>query len=126
MRGDYKQADYGKVILPFTVLCRLDCVLEPSKQKVLDFIENKAKATKLKNLEPVLNKTAGLSFHNTSKYPHVPDAWIDESKTVKGNEISFTRYFYRYKPLRSLAEIRADILALEKETEGMILEVLNG
>ncbi len=68
LRGDYKQADYGKVILPFTVLRRLDCVLEPTKQKVLDFIENKAKAMKLKNLEPVLNKTAGLSFHNTSRY----------------------------------------------------------
>ncbi len=68
LRGDYKQADYGKVILPFTILRRLDCVLEPTKEKVLDFIENKAKAIKLKNLEPVLNKTAGLPFHNTSKY----------------------------------------------------------
>ncbi|MBI5592976.1 MAG: SAM-dependent DNA methyltransferase [Deltaproteobacteria bacterium] len=68
LRGDYKQADYGKVILPFTILRRLDCVLEPTKQKVLDFIENEAKAMKLKNLEPVLNRIAGLSFHNTSKY----------------------------------------------------------
>jgi len=38
LRGDYKQADYGKVILPFTVLRRLDCVLAPTKQKVLDFL----------------------------------------------------------------------------------------
>jgi type I restriction enzyme M protein len=58
--------------------------------------------------------------------PHVPDAWIDANKTVKGYEISFTRYFYKYKPLRSLAEIRANIPALEEETDGMIREVLNG
>ncbi|QKZ12712.1 class I SAM-dependent DNA methyltransferase [Spirosoma sp. KUDC1026] len=57
--------------------------------------------------------------------PHVPDAWIDHSKTKIGYEINFTKYFYQYKPLRSLAEIRADILALEAETEGLIHEVLD-
>ncbi len=56
--------------------------------------------------------------------PHVPDAWIDESRTIKGYEISFTRYFYEYKPLRPLADIRADILALEAETDGLLQEVL--
>ncbi|MCA6363515.1 MAG: SAM-dependent DNA methyltransferase [Bacteroidetes bacterium] len=56
--------------------------------------------------------------------PHVPDAWIDEKKTKTGYEINFTKYFYTYKPLRSLAEIRADILALEKETEGLMHKAL--
>ena len=56
--------------------------------------------------------------------PHVPDAWIDHGKTKIGYEINFTKYFYKYKPLRSLEEIRADILALEAETDGMIKEVL--
>ena len=45
--------------------------------------------------------------------PHLPNAWIDESKTKTGYEINFTKYFYELKPLRSLAEIKADILALE-------------
>ncbi len=234
LRGDYKQADYGKVILPFTVLRRLDCVLEPTKDKVMDFYQNKLSVMKLKNPEPILNKMAGYTFHNTSKFtfqkltedpnhvaanlkaalqtgavlktapvyrnrdefetdlqtaldatdlkllaplkkailnalserddsadictdskgnpepdsslrdyenvplkedvqtyferevlPHVPDAWIDERKTRIGYEISFTRYFYQYKPLRSLADIRTDILALEAETEGMIHEALD-
>ena len=48
--------------------------------------------------------------------PHVPDAWIDESKTKTGYEINFTKYFYEFKKLRSLSEIKADILALEEET----------
>ena len=56
--------------------------------------------------------------------PHVPDAWVDHSKTKVGYEINFTKYFYEYKPLRSLAEIRAEILALEEETEGMLREIV--
>jgi type I restriction enzyme M protein len=67
LRGDYKQAEYGKVILPFTVLRRMDCVLEPTKQKVLDFLP-KARAMKIKNIEPLLNKEAGFNFHNTSPF----------------------------------------------------------
>ncbi|MEZ5425243.1 MAG: class I SAM-dependent DNA methyltransferase [Pyrinomonadaceae bacterium] len=56
--------------------------------------------------------------------PHVPDAWIDWNKTKIGYEITITKYFYKYKPLRSLAEIRADILALENETDGMIKQAV--
>ncbi|HLG35224.1 MAG TPA: class I SAM-dependent DNA methyltransferase [Bacteroidia bacterium] len=56
--------------------------------------------------------------------PHLPDAWIDENKTKVGYEINFTKYFYEFKPLRSLNDIRKDILNLEKETEGLIEEVI--
>ena len=56
---------------------------------------------------------------------HVPDAWIDHSKTVKGYEISFTRYFYNYVPPRSIEEITAEILQLEKETDGILKEIVN-
>lgn len=57
--------------------------------------------------------------------PHLPEAWIDESKTKIGYEINFTKYFYEFKALRSLAEIKADILALEAktvETEKRVLD----
>ncbi|RJQ23176.1 MAG: SAM-dependent DNA methyltransferase [Nitrospiraceae bacterium] len=56
--------------------------------------------------------------------PHVPDAWIDHGKTKIGYEINFTKYFYQFKQLRSLKEIRKDILALEAETDGMIKQVI--
>lgn len=56
---------------------------------------------------------------------HVSDAWIDETKTVKGYEISFTRYFYNYVPPRSLEEITAEIFELEKETEGILKEIIS-
>jgi type I restriction enzyme M protein len=57
--------------------------------------------------------------------PHLPKAWTDESKTKTGYGINFTKYFYEFKPLRSLAEIKADILALEAsslELEKTVLE----
>jgi type I restriction enzyme M protein len=58
--------------------------------------------------------------------PYVPDAWMDRGKDKVGYEINLTKEFYKYKPLRSLDEIRKDILVLEKETEGLMGEVLDG
>lgn len=49
---------------------------------------------------------------------------MDRAKDKVGYEINFTKEFYKYKPLRSLKEIRKDILALEKETEGLLKEVI--
>ena len=66
LRGPYKPAQYGRVILPLTVLRRLDCVLEPTKAKVLEK-HAALKDSKIKEPEPILNKVAGHSFHNTSK-----------------------------------------------------------
>lgn len=67
LRGDYKQSDYGKVILPLVVLRRLDCVLDGSKDKVLKKLDD-VKAMKVQNLDPILNKVAGYNFHNKSKF----------------------------------------------------------
>ncbi|MGO8448712.1 N-6 DNA methylase [Rhizobium ruizarguesonis] len=64
LRGDYKQADYGKVILPFTVLRRLDCVLEPTRAAVL--AEFKAREGMGIDPTPFLKRQSGLSFFNTS------------------------------------------------------------
>ena len=67
LRGDYKQSDYGKVILPMTVLRRLDCVLAPTKQKVLDYLPKVEKfSDSAKDL--TLNKIAGTNFHNRSPF----------------------------------------------------------
>ncbi len=232
LRGDYKQSDYGKVILPMTVLRRLDCKLSHTKQKVLDYftkvekLSDSAKDEELMkegqrdanrfwekmshslgnkrkyipengdekgigliskiygdfeenefskifpnkffgyrrvtieqplkdedgNIEtdrsgqtkvdsnlrdyeniPFLRKdgNGNLIEQTIEEYferevkPHLPDAWIDYNKSKTGYEINFTKYFYEFKPLRSLAEIKADILALEEKTfelEKTILE----
>ncbi|GAB6100631.1 class I SAM-dependent DNA methyltransferase [Halanaerocella petrolearia] len=73
LRGDYKQSDYGKVILPFTVLRRLDCVLEPTIEEV-DQQQAKLEDMGLENPEPMLNETVNqileedYSFHNHSGF----------------------------------------------------------
>ena len=55
--------------------------------------------------------------------PHVPTAWMDRAKDKVGYEISFTRYFYTYKPLRSLTEIAEQIKRLEEEMKGLLKEL---
>lgn len=65
LRGDYRQSEYGKVILPFTVLRRLDCVLEATKPAVLAEFDAKTKAGL--NPDPFLLRKAGQSFYNTSQ-----------------------------------------------------------
>lgn len=57
--------------------------------------------------------------------PHVDEAWIALNKTVIGYEISFNKYFYQHKPLRSLEEVTAEILALEAETDGLLKQLVS-
>ncbi len=65
LRGDYRQSDDGKVILPFTVLRRLDCVLEPTKATVLQVYATRKNGTITP--EPFLLKASGQHFYNTSR-----------------------------------------------------------
>lgn len=57
--------------------------------------------------------------------PHVEEAWIDLDKTKIGYEISFNKYFYQHKPLRTLDEVAQEIISLEKENDGLIADILN-
>ncbi|WP_213699119.1 hypothetical protein [Acetomicrobium sp.] len=58
--------------------------------------------------------------------PYAPDAWYDPAGVKVGYEINFNRYFYKPKALRTLEEIRADLLAVEREAEGLLAEILGG
>ncbi len=203
LRDVYVRGKYRDVILPFTVLRRLDAVLEPTKDAVLKMKQMLDDAG-VSNQEPALRNAADQAFFNTSQFslvrlkssskgqqlrdnfgdyldgfspnvleildkfkfrnqvqtlvdadilgtlierfldptvnlsnasildedgkvlPHATDAWIDADSTKIGYEISFARYFYRPKPLRTLDEIRADILALESQTEGLLHNIVGG
>ena len=80
--------------------------------------------SELRDNENVPLKEDIHTYFEREVLPHVPDAWIDESKTKVGYEIPFTRHFYRYKALRPLAEIEGEIRALEADIQGMLGEVL--
>ena len=75
---------------------------------------------------PLLEEGGIEAFLRREVLPHAPDAWYVPDSVKIGYEISFTRYFYKPKPLRTLEEIRADILALERETEGLLGEIIGG
>ena len=74
---------------------------------------------------PLLEEGGIEAFIRREVLPYAPDAWIDEGATKTGYEVSFNRYFYKPQPLRCLDEIRKDIVALEKETEGLLNEIIS-
>lgn len=66
------------------------------------------------------------AFIQNEVHPYAPDAWVEETKTVIGYEISFNKYFYKPVQLQEMSDILADLGALEKEADGMMAEVLEG
>jgi type I restriction enzyme M protein len=63
-------------------------------------------------------------YYEREVKPHLPNSWVDGNKNQVGYEISFTKYFYKNKPLRSLPEVTKDLWSLEEETEGLMKEIL--
>lgn len=84
--------------------------------------------SELRDTEQVpLDEEGGVeAFVRREVLPHASDAWIDQSKTQIGYEVSFNRYFYKPQAMRSLEDIRKDILAVHKESEGLLAEILGG
>jgi len=78
--------------------------------------------SELRDYENVPLKEDVAEYMKREVLPHVPDAWVDESKTRVGYEINFNRYFYKYVPPRPLEEIEADLRKIEAE----IAQLLNG
>ena len=75
---------------------------------------------------PLLEEGGIEAFLRREVLPYAPDAWYDADKVKVGYEVSFTRYFYKPQPLRTLEEIRADIRALEQETDGLLAGIVGG
>ena len=82
--------------------------------------------TDLRDTEQIpLQEEGGIeAFLKREVLPHAADAWYKADSVKIGYEVSFTRYFYKPQPMRSLEDIRADILALEQETEGLLGEIM--
>ena len=82
--------------------------------------------TELRDTEqiPLLEEGGIEAFLRREVLPYAADAWYRPESVKVGYEISFNRYFYKPQPMRTLEEIRADILALEKESEGVLRDVL--
>lgn len=83
-------------------------------------------AADLRDSESVPLKDSIHRYFKAEVQPHVAEAWINLDSVKIGYEISFNKYFYRHKPLRSLDAVTADILALEERADGLIADVLWG
>jgi type I restriction enzyme M protein len=73
---------------------------------------------------PLLEEGGIDAFLQREVLPYAADAWYDADSARTGYEISFTRYFYKPQPLRTLEEIRGDIVAVERDTEGLLAEII--
>jgi len=74
---------------------------------------------------PLLEEGGIEAFLEREVLPYAPDAWFDPASVKTGYEISFNRYFYKPAPMRTLEEIRAELLAVRKESEGLLDEILS-
>lgn len=109
LRGDYKQSDYGKVILPFTLLRRLECVLETTKDAVV--AEHEKRKVSGVVLDPILKRKAGLPFYNVSAF--TLEKVLADSKNIKANLVAYVSdfsedardVFERFKLTERIAEL---------------------
>lgn len=107
------EADPLRGLIPMTI---------NGKQCVVEYEPD----SELRDNETVpLNEPGGIeAFIRREVLPHAADAWLDETKTIIGYEISFARYFYAAQPLRSLEAIRADVLAVDREADGLMADII--
>jgi type I restriction enzyme M protein len=78
----------------------------------------------LRDSESVPLAEAIHNYFQIEVQPHVAEAWIDMDSVKVGYEISFNKHFYKHKPLRSLEKIATDIINLERQSEGLMAEIL--
>ncbi|ABM39980.1 type I restriction-modification system subunit M [Polaromonas naphthalenivorans] len=147
LRGDYKAADYGKVILPLTLLRRLDCVLEGTKEQVLEeHAKHKGEGDAPTSLDRILKRKSKQAFYNTS--PFTLQTLLDDQKHIRQNLTAYIGefsadardVFERFKFLERLVELDdKDLLfllmqkfasidlhpdAVPNETMGLVFEEL--
>jgi len=120
LRGDYKQADYGKIILPMTVLRRLDCVLAPTKERVLAYLP-KVEEMSEQAKDLALNRIAGFNFHNKSKYDfekllaepaHIAENLRNYINGFSSNVREIIEYFDFDKHIDRMNDPKTDLLYL--------------
>lgn len=126
----FKESDHCKIYEnPFFSYTKVT-VEQPATNEQGDFIKNKQgklKADSKKRDTERIPLTDDIeAYFDKEVKPHLPDAWMERSKDKVGYEINFTKYFYQYKPLRSLDQITKDLLALEEETDGLLKKLIEG
>lgn len=125
---DFEENDYSKIFDNEDFGFYQVTVHQPELNEDGSFVRDSKGKIKsdnsLKDFEKIPMKLSIDEYFKTEVLPFAPNAWYDKVKMKVGYEISFTKYFYKHEPLRSLSEIEADILQLEKETDGLLNEII--
>lgn len=123
MKAAFKKADLKVPAALFKAILMALAERDETAEVCTDAKGNPEPDPELRDYENVPLKEDIGAYMQREVLPHVPDAWVDESKTKIGYEINFNRYFYKYSPPRPLEEIEADLKRIEGEIAGMLAEV---
>jgi type I restriction enzyme M protein len=125
---DFKETEHSKIFenefFGYTKVVIEQPQLDKKGKVVKDKKGNPKPDTTLRDTERIpLKENINDYFENQVK-PHLPNSWMDREKDKIGYEINFTKYFYKYNPLRSLNDITKDLLELEKVSDGLFKEII--
>jgi type I restriction enzyme M protein len=127
--GDFEEGPHCKIFDNEDFGYSRITVERPQRDEKGEIVTNKKGEPKpdssLRDYENIPLKEDIEEYFEREVLPHVEDAWIDFDKTKVGYEVNFTRYFYEYTPLRPTSDIRADILKLKEQMEGITLKAIN-
>lgn len=125
----FKEGDYSKIydneFFGYTKVTIEQPLKSDNGEMVIDKKGKPKPNSKLRDYERVPLKQDIEDYFEREVKPHLPDSWMDRDKDRVGYEINFTKYFYQYKPLRSLEKITSDLLELEKESEHLLSQILS-
>lgn len=123
MKEAFKKAGLAIPVGLFTVILMVLAERDETSDVCTDKKGHPEPDPELRDYENMPLKEDVAGYMAREVLPHVPDAWIDESKTKIGYEINFNCYFYKYTPPRPLEEIETDLKKIEREIADMLAEV---
>ncbi len=125
---NFEETEYCKIydneFFGYTKVTIEQPLLDDDGNVVTDKQESPKSDSKKRNYERVPLEQDIDDYYDREVIPHLSDSWMDRDKDKVGYEINFTKYFYKYKPLRSLEDITQDLLKLDKEIGGTMKEIL--
>ena len=126
---NFEETEYSKIydnhFFGYTKVTIEQPLLDDDGNVVTDRQGNPKPNSKKRDYERVPLEQDIDDYYEREVKPHLPDSWMDRNKDKVGYEINFTKYFYKYKPLRSLGEITQDLLKLDEQIGGTMKEILD-
>ena len=124
---DFGENEYSKIypneFFGYTKVTIEQALLDDNGDIVKDKNGNPKPNSKKRDYERIPLEQDIDDYYNTEVKPHLPNSWMNRDKDSVGYEINFTKYFYKYKSLRSVEEVTQDLLKLDKETQNLIKNI---